>query len=428
MLERNPKSKRLVPALLDWFAANARDLPWRRTRDPYAIWVSEIMLQQTQVKTVVPYWQRWMRELPDIKGAANASPNKIHKLWEGLGYYTRARNLQKAAQEIVAKHRGKFPQNFDDVLALPGIGRYTAGAICSIAFNQPTPILDGNVIRVLTRIFGIGENPREKKTNARLWQLAEELVACAGGARLRRAQILFAGDRVTRKRSHGSTESRPTENTNYSHLNQSLMELGALVCTPRNPQCPICSVKNLCVAFRDNRVEELPNLGKRVVTTGRHFVAFVAEREGRFLVRQRPVGVVNAHLWEFPNVEILNGKFNPKLTAKNVLGLKPPGIKPLCTVKHSITRYRIMLEAFQVRFGRASSASPKHSKMGYHRTPPSEGVGVWFPLSKLNTLAFTAAHKTILNLLRSPSDVVGSTRLRRVVSGVAPETGGKQRW
>src|SRR5271169_6599673 len=176
MLERNLKLARLVPLLLNWFSANARDLPWRRTRDPYAIWVSEIMLQQTQVKTVIPYWKRWMRELPTIKAVAKAPSAKIHTLWEGLGYYTRVRNLQKAAQQIVEKHGGKFPQRFDDVLALPGIGRYTAGAICSIAFNQPTPILDGNVIRVLTRTFGIVENPKEKQTNARLWKLAEELV------------------------------------------------------------------------------------------------------------------------------------------------------------------------------------------------------------------------------------------------------------
>ena len=319
---RNPKSeirnsKRLVPLLLDWFAKNARDLPWRRTRDPYAIWVSEIMLQQTQVKTVIPYWERWMRELPTIEAAAKAPSAKIHKLWEGLGYYTRVRNLQKAAQQIVAqqtsrRRRGdesqtknkletphvvsyKFPENFDDVLALPGIGRYTAGAICSIAFNQPTPILDGNVIRVLTRIFGIAENPKEKKTNARLWQLAEELV-------LRASSIQHPTSNSRTRRDRG-----PAETIHCSHLNQSLMELGALICTPRNPQCSICPVKKLCVAFKENRIEELPNLGKRETATARAFFAFVIERDGKFLVRQRPTGIVNAHLWEFPNFEI-NGE------------------------------------------------------------------------------------------------------------------------
>src|SRR5512135_1692011 len=131
------KKRWIVQHLLHWFARNARDLPWRRTHDPYAIWVSEIMLQQTQVKTVIPFWNRWMQELPTIVAAANASSDKLHKLWEGLGYYTRVRNLQKAAQVIVEKHSGKFPESHEQILALPGIGRYTAGAIGSIAFNQP---------------------------------------------------------------------------------------------------------------------------------------------------------------------------------------------------------------------------------------------------------------------------------------------------
>ena len=174
---------KIVRELLAWFGRCARDLPWRRTRDPYAVWVSEIMLQQTQVKTVWPYWERWMRALPTIGALAEARPVRIHKLWEGLGYYTRVRNMQRAAQVIVGQHGGRFPEDFDAVLALPGIGRYTAGAICSIAFNQAKPVLDGNVIRVLTRLFGVGGDPRAKATNARLWALAEELVQCAARVR-----------------------------------------------------------------------------------------------------------------------------------------------------------------------------------------------------------------------------------------------------
>ncbi len=344
------KNSKLVAALLDWFAANARDLPWRRTRNPYAIWVSEIMLQQTQVKTVIPFWNRWLRELPTIEAAAKAPSEKIHKLWEGLGYYTRVRNLQKAAQVIVEKHGGKFPEKFDDVLALPGIGHYTAGAICSIAFNQPKPILDGNVIRVLTRIFGIGENPKEKMTNARLWKLAEELVQ--------------------------------NSKSDCSHLNQSLMELGALVCTPRNPQCLICPVKKLCVAFKENRLEELPSLGKRVAATARTFFAFVIERNGKFLIQQRPVGIVNAHLWEFPNFEINADQIEPMEFFQKQFSVAAKNLQPLCTIKHSITRYRITLEAFHVRLKKI----------------PLKPAQVWLAPEEFDSVAFASAHKKLASL------------------------------
>jgi len=390
------------------------------------------MLQQTQVKTVIPYWERWMRELPTIKAAAKARPEKIHKLWEGLGYYTRVRNLQKAARQIVEKHDGKFPDNFDDVLALPGIGRYTAGAICSIAFNQPTPILDGNVIRVLTRVFGIGKNPCEKKTNAQLWRLAEELVA----------HVSPVTCHLSHPKSRTKTKDEDEEKSacshfvlRPSHFNQSLMELGALICMPRQPQCPVCPVKKLCVAFREDRVGELPNLGRRTATTARHFIAFVIERNGRFLVRQRPAGVVNAHLWEFPNVEVAAGILpagepgvppggksadhsKPVKISRNIpcakmppstaggtpaatalahasmhFGLELCDAKPLCTVKHSITRYRITLEAFRVSFGGSSSARPKNPR---HRgTSPSENNGVWLTPAQLQPLAFTSAHKKL---------------------------------
>jgi A/G-specific adenine glycosylase len=355
---QNPKSERIVQLLLDWFAANARDLPWRRTRDPYAIWISEIMLQQTQVKTVIPFWNRWLRELPTIEAAAKAPSAKIHKLWEGLGYYTRVRNLQKAAQVIEEKHGGTFPEKFADILALPGIGRYTAGAICSIAFNQPTPILDGNVIRGLTRIFGIGENPKDKQTNTRLWELAEELVSHA---------------------SRLTPHSSPT----CSHLNQSLMELGALICTPRSPQCLICPVKKLCVASAENRVEELPNLGKREAATARHFIAFAVERNGRFLVQQRPAGVVNAHLWEFPNAETHGVKPAAAAVFASIFGFVPPEVQPLCTVKHSITRYRITLDSCLV---------PLKKNWG-------TASGRWLTPAQMQSLAFTSAHRKVLRTL-----------------------------
>lgn len=341
-------ASKLVPLLLDWFAANARDLPWRRTRDPYAIWVSEIMLQQTQVKTVIPYWERWMRELPTIETLAKARAEKIHKLWEGLGYYTRVRNLQRAAQQIVAQHAGKFPENFDYILALPGIGRYTAGAISSIAFDQPRPIVDGNVIRVLTRVFGITGDPREKKTNALLWQLAEELVL----------------------QSSRTTRHAPC----CSHFNQSLMELGALVCTPRSPQCAVCPIKKLCAAQKENLQEQLPNLPKREAATEQRFIAFIVERDGNYLVRQRPADAVNAHLWEFPNMEATT------VRQKSAAPFQVVSASPLCTIKHSITRYRITLEAWRAKL---------------EETSPNV-LGRWLSLSQLHKLAFTSAHKKVL--------------------------------
>ena len=420
----DPRPSTLSHLLLAWFAQNARDLPWRRTRDPYAIWVSEIMLQQTQVKTVIPYWERWMRELPTIAALAEAKPEKIHKLWEGLGYYTRVRNMQKAAQEIVANCRRRreesqngletapppshkscgehgdvtdeFPNTFEAVLALPGIGRYTAGAICSIAFNQPTPILDGNVIRVLTRVFGIAENPREKNANQLLWRLAHQLVS-------------HAKDATNKKPLRTSSPLR--EPNSCSALNQSLMELGALICTPRDPKCLVCPISKHCFAFQNNRVTEFPNLEKRPAATARRFAAFVIEDRGKFLVRQRPEGVINAHLWEFPNIELNGAPTDPFVAAKALFGFIPKQVSPLCTIKHSITRYRITVEAFRLGTPSTRSASriDKVFKVGQScRSAPSSrhacsarGESRWLPLSELHKLSFPSAHKKILKSIQT---------------------------
>lgn len=351
------KVKSIVKALLPWFARNARDLPWRRTRDPYAIWVSEVMLQQTQVKTVIPYWERWMTHLPRIVDLAGENPETVLKLWEGLGYYTRARNLQKAAQQIVAQHGGDFPENFDDVLALPGIGRYTAGAICSIAFDQATPILDGNVVRVLTRLFGISGNPRDKFVNDLLWALSQDFVSNA-------AKATRAG------------------NWRCSRLNQALMELGALICTPSQPRCSSCPLCAHCAAHATGQVENLPALEQRIPQTARRFAAFVVEYRGRVLVRQRPAGVVNAHLWEFPNLELESAPSHK--TAAAFLELPLTRLQPLCVIKHSITRYRITLDAYSTRLTRRPATKP----VGGH----------WHTWEEANRLPFASAHRKILRI------------------------------
>ena len=435
------------------------------------------MLQQTQVKTVVPYWARWMRALPDLGALARAKPEKIHKLWEGLGYYTRVRSMQKAARLILEKHGGRFPDKFEEVLALPGIGRYTAGAICSIAFNQPTPVLDGNVIRVLTRLYGIGGNPRDKSVNARLWTVAEQLVqhaACLESASENRrswreealgcagSQRKFEPPYVGSYRSRPGSETQAAATahtsrtgraaaqgrriTNHvsnacSRFNQALMELGALVCTPRQPQCSVCPTAKQCQALRQGRVSELPALGPRPRVTRRRFVAFVARRRDRYLVRQRPAGEVNGQLWEFPNVELTAEGFLPAglpnevlsrnrsrnrgrkpkrvfsvnrgrgrergrgrseadaflpgpalaKAAQDALGSAPGALAPLCTLKHSITRYRITLQVLRATLSRGD------------RTPPA--AGRWLRRGELERLAFTGAHRRILRRLGADGEM-----------------------
>jgi A/G-specific adenine glycosylase len=404
----------ITKSIIRWYKKNARDLPWRREpycSDPYCVYVSEIMLQQTQVKTVIPYWERWMQHLPTISSLAIADEQHVLKLWEGLGYYTRVRNLQKGALQIIERHGGKFPSEHEDILALSGIGRYTAGAIGSIAFNQPVPLLDGNVIRVLTRFYGISENAKAKETTNRLWQIAEELVIEA--SKLPDASISLsspkeerAGERRPNKsdakrtsREHSASnlllpsEGRRIEDegcqssgktssgTNCSHFNQSLMELGATICTPAAPACLLCPLQKNCLANRDGRQSELPNLGERTAATQRRFFAYVIQRKNKVLVRQRPTGVVNAGLWEFPNLEVELPTKDPLNAAQKAWSQAFTAAEPLCTIKHSITRYRITLEAFRAEVKSRADL-------------PAE-LGEWYPLDKLHDLPFTSAHGKI---------------------------------
>lgn len=253
--------------LQDWFRANQRDLPWRRTRDPYAILVSEAMLQQTRVETVIPYYERFLARLPTFEALASASADEVNALWAGLGYYRRAANLRACARAVVERHRGQLPSDEAALLALPGIGDYTAGAIRSIAFHEEAPLVDGNVIRVLSRLFRIEDGLGGAKQ--RIWRLARELVR----------------------------GSRPAE------LNQGLMELGATVCTPRNPRCASCPLARRCEARRHGDAEAFPS-GK-VATRVRELRLDLAwiERDGRVLLMRRPERGLWAGLWDLPGVE-----------------------------------------------------------------------------------------------------------------------------
>lgn len=242
-------------ALIQWFGENQRILPWRSSYDPYQVWVSEIMLQQTQVETVVPYFERWMAELPDIKALAAADEHSVLTLWAGLGYYSRARNLMEAARIVVRDHGGALPPDYESLRSLPGIGQYTAGAILSIAFNKAYPVVDGNVRRVLSRVYG-WEDDRPR----RLWDAAEKLVR--------------------------SAEPRL--------INQAIMELGATVCSFRAPRCLVCPVQTECIAYKTGKQLMIPPVKKRPETVRVQLFAVLQERNGQHLMK------LSRGLWEFP--------------------------------------------------------------------------------------------------------------------------------
>jgi A/G-specific adenine glycosylase len=314
------KRQAIVGALLGWFAQNARDLPWRRTLDPYAIWISEIMLQQTQMETVLPYFERWMKAFPDVHALARAGESRVLKLWQGLGYYSRARNLHAGAREIAGKFGGEFPSDYETVLGLKGIGRYTAGAICSIAFNQPRPIVDGNVLRVLARVYAIDRPIDVPKNREAFWRLEEKLIP----------------------------EGRARE------FNQALMELGALVCTPRNPRCGRCPLRTDCAARSSGNPEAYPVRGARKKTVRVSAAALAVQKDGAYLLMRRPVGAIMGGLWEFPEWKLGDGPVRAarlRELARRELGLTVSGVKKLGSVRRNYTHHLETLEVFAAQAG-----------------------------------------------------------------------------
>lgn len=305
--------------LLHWYEKNKRDLPWRRTSDPYAVWISETMLQQTQVATVIAYFGRWLDRFPTVTALADASLDDVLYTWQGLGYYSRARNLHRAAQQIVEKHNGVFPVFFDDVLALPGVGRYTAGAVCSIAGGQDAPIVDANVVRVLCRAFGITGDPKTGETQAALWKLA--------------ADLLPPG--------------------NAGAFNQAVMELGALVCGSP-PKCERCPVQSECYAFATGTPSALPQFApKPAFTTETHVSALMERVGGRVCLRQRSLDAgLWAGLWELPRVVVGAGESPGEAATRAALetGFNAVSVSdtPIALVRHGVTTRKITLLAVAV--------------------------------------------------------------------------------
>lgn len=268
-----PNAPKIAEALLNWFAVHQRDLPWRRSSDPYRIWVSEVMLQQTRVETVIPYYHRWFDRFPTLRSLAEAPEEEVLKAWEGLGYYSRARNLHGAVQEIVAHYGDQLPDDPEAVSRLRGVGPYTAGAILSIAFNRALPAVDGNVMRVLARLCLIRDDIASPRTRAAMEGLAGGLIP--GGQ---------AGS-----------------------FNQALMELGALVCSPARPKCLACPVAEYCQARLEGVADQLPVKAKARAPRPVTVVSAVIWQDGRLLLAQRPTDGLLGGLWEFPGGELPEG-------------------------------------------------------------------------------------------------------------------------
>ncbi|MEQ8209957.1 MAG: A/G-specific adenine glycosylase [Lacipirellulaceae bacterium] len=318
--------------LLAWYAKHERDLPWRKSSDPYRVWVSEVMLQQTQVETVKAYFQRFMTAFPTVHRLAAAEEQEVLKLWEGLGYYRRARGLHAAAKVVVEEYKGAFPEDVPTLMKLPGIGRYTAGAIVSIAHDKPAPILEANTIRLFARLIAYRDDPTKSAGQRRLWSTAEEV--------------------LPRK--------------NVARFNQALMELGSLVCKPASPLCEECPVNTLCETNRLGLQEKISGAKKKLKFAEVREAAVVVRKNSKFLLRQCAEGERWAGLWDFPRFEVesegplfVQNELARKVSQQT--GITIGNAQLLKTLKHGVTRFRITLDCFEAdcNGGRVRSTKEK---------------------------------------------------------------------
>lgn len=355
MMEHDDKWKiEFRRRLLRWYRSHARDLPWRRSSDPYLVWISEIMLQQTQVATVIPFYERFVRRFPTVASLASADEQAVLQHWEGLGYYRRARFMHRAAKQIVEMHAGVFPISFAEVLDLPGIGRYTAGAILSIALNQRQPILEGNTVRLFSRLIPSFEDPAAHRTQKKLWDFSESLLPARK-----------CGD-----------------------FNQALMELGSEICVPKSPACERCPVVTLCPSFAHGVQRQIPVAGKKTQYVSVQEAAVVVLRGNRVLVRQCGPDERWAGLFDFLRFEMDEHRSLDRLEERIVqsTGLTVRLNDQLQTIKHAVTRYRITLNCFVSRSVRG-------------RITQANGPLQWVELSLLKELPLSVTGRKLAKLL-----------------------------
>jgi A/G-specific adenine glycosylase len=339
--------------LLGWYRRNRRDLPWRRDHEPYRIWVAEVMLQQTTVKSVVPYYEAFLQRFPDAAALAAAAEETVVAAWSGLGYYHRARNLRRGAQHLVVHHAGRFPATLEAALAVPGVGLYTASAVLSIAYGVPLPVVDGNVRRVLARVFAL-RGP-EWLRDGPYYNLAEEALDRAS-----------PGD-----------------------WNQAVMELGATVCTPRHPACPACPVRSVCRARALGLEDRIPQARPRRDPVDVIVAAALVEKDGRVLMVRRAEGRLMGRMWEVPQTSLEARGLSDlarELLVRHGLAVVPGAL--LARARHTVTFRRIRVEAYRARLRRNVPADPERYR--------------WVTTAELDSLPVSSMTRKILRGLSSP--------------------------
>ncbi|MBM3262371.1 MAG: A/G-specific adenine glycosylase [candidate division Zixibacteria bacterium] len=342
-------------ALMEWYQTHKRDLPWRNTCDPYAVWISEMMLQQTRVAQAQPYFERFMTRFPTVRVLADADIDEVLKLWEGLGYYARARNLHRAARRILDEHGGRIPDERDVIAQLPGIGPYSAAAILSIAYGKDEAVVDGNVIRVLVRLFLMTEPSDTPAFRRRAGEMA--------------AFLLWPG--------------------RAADFNQAMMELGATICTPRSPRCAVCPVRHLCgTVARMRNPETLPCRRPRRARPHHAMTAGIILHNDRVLIVQRPMDGLLGGLWEFPGGRLQDGELPEEGFVREIrstFGLEVGGLRYLAAIRHAFTHFEITLHGFLCEWISGERAYPS---------------AVWVTETELAGFAFSSAHNRLMTAWR----------------------------